>query len=90
MDYTFRILERDANHGTFLLEQQQKTLAWMEYTRSPEDSISITINHTEVDSTQKGLGLGKILLQEVQQYITQNQMNLIAQCPYVQSQLKKQ
>lgn len=89
MDYTFRIQERDENHGMFLLEQKQKTLAWMEYVTTPEDPGSITIIHTEVDPSQKGLGLGKILLQEVQQYITKNHMNLVAQCPYVQSQLKK-
>jgi predicted GNAT family acetyltransferase len=50
----------NGNQGEFYTEENGKQIALMTYKKSGENEI--TIDHTEVDESLQGKGVGKILL----------------------------
>jgi predicted GNAT family acetyltransferase len=87
--YTFNNQKMSTNQGIFYLEENNTRVAWMEYQSTKDKEHKITIMHTEIDPSKKGMGLGKVLLQEVLMYVKEQNLQLIAQCPFVKAQLEK-
>lgn len=49
----------------------------------------LTVYHTEVDEEYAGKGFAKILLEKLVSYARENDMKILALCPYVHAQFKK-
>ncbi len=74
-------------HGRFSYEVDGKQLAGMYYTMTgPERMI---IDHTEVDESLKGQGIGKKLLEQLVTYVRQNHIKVIPLCPFAKATLDK-
>ncbi|GAA5083928.1 hypothetical protein GCM10023210_03150 [Chryseobacterium ginsengisoli] len=49
----------------------------------------LTVYHTEVDEEYAGKGFSKILLEKLASYARENEMKILALCPYVHAQFKR-
>jgi predicted GNAT family acetyltransferase len=58
--------EFDGNKGSFFLEIEGKRLATMDYVMAGADLL--IIEHTEVDNSLRGQGIGKKLLEKMVDY----------------------
>lgn len=72
--------EHGAN-GAFFIEQDGEWIAEMTYRKSGADTI--IIDHTEVDESLKGKGVGKDLVKSGVEFARQNNLKIVAQCPFV-------
>jgi len=66
--------------GKFFIEENGKNIALMTYKKSGKDTI--TIDHTEVDESLQGKGVGKDLVAEGVKFARENNLKVIAQCPF--------
>ncbi|MEJ7860438.1 MAG: GNAT family N-acetyltransferase [Pyrinomonadaceae bacterium] len=66
--------------GEFFIEEDGKNVALMTYKKSGEDTI--IIDHTEVDESLKGKGVGKKLVAEGVKFTRENNLKIIAQCSF--------
>lgn len=81
-------MHRENSHGgTFLVEQDGKQLAEMTYTRTSESLVNI--DHTWVDPSLKGQGVGRQLLDAVVQWARQTGTKLSATCSFASAQFAK-
>lgn len=62
-------------------------LAHIEYTHHKDNIISI--DHTEVDKSLSGQGIGKILVISVVEWARANNLKIIPLCPYAKSVFEK-
>ena len=72
--------EESEGKGKFFIEENGKQLALMTYKKSGEDKI--VIDHTEVDESLKGKGVGKKLVAEGVNFTRENNLKIIAQCSF--------
>lgn len=49
----------------------------------------LRVYHTEVDAKHEGKGYAKLLLDQLVHYAHENQLRIIAICPYVRAQFKR-
>lgn len=56
---------------------------------STGDDGTITFHHTEVPPQAEGKGVARTLVVDALQYARDNKLNVVAQCAYVASYLKK-
>ncbi|HMQ00157.1 MAG TPA: GNAT family N-acetyltransferase [Cyclobacteriaceae bacterium] len=73
--------------GAFFLEDKGARLAEMTYSKAGEDKI--IIDHTEVDASLKGQGVGKKLLDKAVNFARQNQLKIIPLCPFAKALMHK-
>jgi hypothetical protein len=73
--------------GSFYYEENGRKLAEMFYVMS--DDKKMIIEHTEVDDSLKGKGIGKKLLAELVSYVRANEIKVTALCPFAQATFKK-
>lgn len=66
--------------GYFNIEEDGKQLGKMTYSWAGKDRI--IINHTEVDPSQQGKGLGKKLVMAAVVYARENNLKIMPLCPY--------
>lgn len=73
--------------GSFYYEKDGQKLAEMTYTMAgPQRMI---IDHTEVDASLQGTGMGKQLLGELVNYVRANKITVIPLCPFANATLKR-
>jgi len=80
-------LHEEGNQGFFSYEDQGTILAKMIFRR--ENQERVVIEHTEVDSSLQGKGVGKLLLTELLKWAEESGSQVEAECPYARGQLTK-
>lgn len=79
--------EFDGKRGSFYLEEGAKRFAEMVYVMAgPKKMI---IEHTEVDESLKGQGIGGKLLDELVDYVRKEGIKVIPLCPFAKSVFTK-
>ncbi len=73
--------------GSFYYELDGKKLAAMTYILSGEDKI--IIDHTEVDPSLQGQGIGKKLQSELVDYVRANNIKVLPLCPFANATFHK-
>ena len=79
--------EFDGTSGAFFLTVEDKRLASMNYIMLEENTI--LVEHTLVDDSLKGQGIGKNLLKKLVEYSRQNQIKVKATCSFVIAVMNK-
>ena len=77
----------DGTRGRFYIEEDGRRLALMTYSKAGADKI--IIEHTEVDPSLKGEGIGKDLVAEGVKYARENELKIIPQCPFAKAEFEK-
>ena len=72
--------EESEGKGKFFIEENGKQLALMTYKKSSEDKI--IIDHTEVDESIQGEGIGNDLVEAVVKFARQNNFQIVPVCPF--------
>jgi predicted GNAT family acetyltransferase len=79
--------EFDGKRGSFFIQEGAKRFAEMVYVMAgPKKMI---IEHTEVDESLKGQGIGSQLLQELVNFVRKEEIKVIPLCPFAKSMFKK-
>lgn len=79
--------EHDPKGGAFYYETGGRRLAGMVYVMAGSDKL--IIEHTEVDESLKGQGVGKALLEELVAYVRENTIRVIPLCPFANATFKR-
>ena len=79
--------EFDGKSGSFYLEIDGKRLATMDYVMA--DKKKLVVEHTEVDISLKGQGIGKKLLEKLVDYVRENQIKVRPLCSFAVAMLNK-
>jgi len=79
--------EEHGHRGAFFLEQDGKRLAEMTYSRA--NASLVIIDHTEVDASLGGQGVGRQLLDAAVRWARETQTKVMATCPYAKAQFDK-
>lgn len=79
--------ETNDKRGSFYIEENGKRVGTIEYVFAGGDKF--IIEHTEVDESQEGKGLGKILVQATIDYAREHNYKIIPLCPYAHAFFKK-
>ncbi|HSK73999.1 MAG TPA: GNAT family N-acetyltransferase [Pyrinomonadaceae bacterium] len=79
--------EEHGKKGAFYIERDDEWVAEMAYTR--EGTRKIVIEHTEVDESLRGEGVGEQLVEEAVKYARKNNLLIKPTCPFVKSVLEK-
>lgn len=77
----------DGAQGAFYLEENGQRLAEMTYSRT--NATTVIVDHTEVDPSLGGQGVGRELLGALVQWARATHTKVVPQCPYVKAQLDK-
>lgn len=79
--------ESDGGKGSFFMDKEAKRLAEMIYVMAgPQKMI---IEHTEVDESLKGQGVGAKLLEALVSYVREKGVKVIPLCPFAKATFKK-
>lgn len=73
--------------GAFFIEEDGEWLAEMTYIKTGDNTINI--DHTEVDESLKGEGIGGDLVAEAVKYARENNLKISATCPFAKKELGK-
>ncbi len=79
--------EESGSRGAFYLQQDGQRLAEMTYSRT--NPALIVIDHTGVDESLKGQGVGRRLLDALVAWARETQTKVIALCPFAKAQFEK-
>lgn len=71
------------NNGAFVAIEDGVQIGEMTYSKAGSDKI--IIDHTEVDESQKGKGIGRILLSKVVDYARENKIKILPLCPFAKA-----
>lgn len=74
-------------NGKFYLEGEDGILAELIYTSREHNVISL--DHTEVDESLKGEGVGSKLVKESVAYARENNLKIDPICPFAEAQFKR-
>lgn len=79
--------EFDGRKGSFFIQEGAKRFAEMVYVMAgPQKMI---IEHTEVDESLKGQGIGAKLLEELVDFVRKEEIKVIPLCPFAKATFKK-
>lgn len=73
--------------GMFYLERDGEKVAEMTYYY--QDGNTINIDHTEVDKSLRGEGIGTKLMDQLVMFVRNKNLKVVASCPYAKSVLEK-
>lgn len=79
--------EGDDKKARFYIEEDGVRIANMEYVYAGTDKF--IIEHTEVNETHEGRGLGKLLVNAAVEYAREKDMKIIPLCPYAHATFEK-
>ena len=79
--------QQHGKRGAFFIEENGEWLAEMTYSR--EGARKMVIDHTEVDDSLKGKGIGKYLIEAAVHYARKNNLLIKPTCPFVKSVMEK-
>jgi uncharacterized protein len=76
-------IQRDEHgkKGAFFIEQDGEWVAEMTYARAGDERI--IIDHTEVDESLQGKGIGEKLVAEGVKFARENHLKITVTCPFV-------
>lgn len=77
----------EGGKGFFYYEVEGKKLAEMVYTMAGEHKM--IIEHTEVDDSLRGQGVGKKLLEVLVSYVRANNIKVFPLCPFAKATFDK-
>lgn len=77
----------EGGKGVFFIEKDGTQVAEMIYRM--DDSALMTIEHTEVDKSLRGQGIGEKLLNELVDYARSKNIKVKSECSYAASMFKK-
>lgn len=77
----------DGKKGSFYIEVNNEKLATMDYVMAGDTKL--IIEHTEVDDSLKGQGIGKKLLEKLVEYTREKHIKVIPLCSFANAMLKK-
>jgi uncharacterized protein len=77
----------DGKKGMFYVEQNQQIVAEMTYTWAGDTKI--IIDHTEVDDSLGGKGIGKLLVEKAVQFAREKAIKIIPHCTFAKSVFDK-
>ena len=75
--------EENGNFGSFFVEENGKRIAELAYTWRGSNVISV--DHTEVDESLEGKGVGSALVQHVVSFARETGVKLKLYCPFTKS-----
>lgn len=78
--------EEHGKRGAFYIEKDGEWIAEMTYAR--EGNRKIVIDHTEVDDSLQGQGVGKKLVEEAVKFARENNLLIKATCPFARKVLE--
>jgi uncharacterized protein len=78
---------KNAKGGSFNYEVDARSMAEMVYVMAGDKTM--IIDHTDVDDSLKGKGIGKKLLNELVNYVRQEQIRVIPLCPLAKATFEK-
>lgn len=82
------ILQKDdTKKGVFYVEQENKILAEMTYVWAGTDRI--IIDHTDVDASLKGKGVGRQMVSKAVVFAREKGIKIIPLCPFARSVFDK-
>jgi uncharacterized protein len=82
------ILQKDdSKKGMFYIEQNQQIVAEMTYVWAGESKI--IVEHTEVDDSLTGKGIGKRIVEKAVNFAREKSIKIIPLCPFVKSVFDK-
>lgn len=79
--------EKTGKKGEFYIEKDAERIAKIQYFHSGEGEI--TVYHTEVDAILRGKGIGEDLVERVVKYARDENLNIVAACPYAKKLIEK-
>lgn len=79
--------EEHDHRGSFFIEQDGKRLAEMTYSRA--NAALVIIDHTIVDSSLAGQGIGRKLLDAAVSWARETNTKVMATCPFASAQFAK-
>ncbi len=79
--------EKNGTRGAFYLEEGDKRSAQMVYVMA--GPTKMIIEHTEVDESLKGQGIGSKLLEELVGYVREEKISVIPLCPFAKATFRK-
>lgn len=79
-------LYNNTHRHRFELETDGK-LSIVVYEKVDDETLALT--HTEVDPSLEGKGVGSKLVEDVLQYVEQNNLKIVPLCPFVSVYLKR-
>jgi predicted GNAT family acetyltransferase len=79
--------EESGHRGAFYYEQDGKRLAEMTYSRA--NASLVIIDHTEVDASLGGKGVGRQLLDAAVKWARETHTKVMATCPFAKAQFEK-
>lgn len=79
--------EEHGKRGAFYIEQDGEWIAEMTYVRSGENEI--TIDHTEIDESLRGQGIGYDLIEEAVKFARAETLKIKATCPFAKKVLER-
>jgi len=77
----------DPENGVFYIEQNGKIIAEMTYTWAGTDRI--IIDHTQVDNSLKGQGVGKQLVTKAVEFARAKHIKIVPICPFAKRVLEQ-
>lgn len=80
-------IKEEDNKGKAYVEVEGKTMAQMTYSKAGEDKI--IIDHTEVDASLKGQGVGKQLLSKLVEMAREKGIKILPLCPFAHAMFRK-
>jgi len=86
MEHQVRQRERDAK-GAFYVERDGQRIAEMTYSRT--NATIIIVDHTEVDASLSGEGVGRKLLGALVEWARATHTKVIPLCPFAKAQFDK-
>ncbi|MEZ5009111.1 MAG: GNAT family N-acetyltransferase [Chitinophagales bacterium] len=80
-------IEQSATKGRAFYLKNDQTLAEMTFSKAGSELI--IIDHTEVDDSLRGQGIGRKLLDKIIEMVRANNLKVLPLCPYVKSVFDK-
>jgi predicted GNAT family acetyltransferase len=79
--------EDEASKGAFFVQKDGQRVAEMTYSRT--NPSLIIIDHTEVDPSLSGQGIGRKLLGELVSWVRSAGIKVVPLCPFAKAQFEK-
>ena len=86
MDFEVKQSETESK-GSYYIESDSEKIAEMTYSKAGTDRI--IIDHTEVDESYKGKGLGEMMVRKAVEDARANNISIVPLCPFARSVFNK-
>ena len=77
---------KNGSRGGFIIKGDKGRLAELTYQR--DDDSTMNIDHTEVDPSLRGEGVGEKLVVAAVEFARENELKITATCPYARKKLE--